>query len=83
MDFPPLCTVGAAELDSPPASGSTALFSMAIEFDFFSPALPVVTDEVVQFVSGFRFDGDVDCAAAGAAIKEVISKAALMRIASS
>jgi hypothetical protein len=56
MGLPPCCTVGAAEPDSPPASGNTALFSIAMEFDLFSPALPVVTGEVVQFVSGFAFD---------------------------
>ena len=35
IGFPPLCTVGAAELE-PPASGTIALFSTAIEFDVFS-----------------------------------------------
>jgi hypothetical protein len=81
IGFPALCTVGAAELASPPVSGSTALFSTAIESAFFSPALPVVTDEVVQFVSGFKFGGDVDCAPAGPAIKATLSTAASIRIA--
>jgi hypothetical protein len=53
IGFPPLCTVGAAELD-PPASGRTALFSTAIEFDVFSSPWPeVAAGEVVQLVSGF------------------------------
>jgi hypothetical protein len=38
MGLPPLCTVGAAEFE-PPASGRIALFSIAMEFDVFSPAL--------------------------------------------
>ena len=64
MDLPSLCTVGAAE-SVPPASGRIALFSIAMEFDFLSPALPVVAaDEVVQLVSGLSPDGVVDCAAA-------------------
>ena len=53
MGLPPLCTVGAAEL-APPASGRTALFSTAIEFDVFSSPWPeVAAGEVVQLVSGF------------------------------
>ncbi|HMH73470.1 MAG TPA: hypothetical protein VK554_14335, partial [Bradyrhizobium sp.] len=64
MGLPPLCTVGAADFE-PPASGTIALFSIAMEFDVFSPALPVVAaGDVVQFVSGFSLDGVVDCAAA-------------------
>jgi hypothetical protein len=48
----PLCTVGAAEF-APPASGSTALFSAAIEFAVFSSPLPdVAAGDVVQAVSG-------------------------------
>src|SRR4051794_38406124 len=51
MGLSPLCTVGAAEFE-PPASGRTALFSIAMEFDVFSLALPVVAeDDVVQLVS--------------------------------
>ena len=53
IGFPPLCTVGAAELE-PPASGRIALFSTAIEFDVFSSSWPeVAAGEVVQLVSGF------------------------------
>jgi hypothetical protein len=64
MGLAPLCTVGAAEFE-PPASGRIALFSIAMEFDVFSPAVPVVAaGEVVQLVSGFSLDGVVDCAAA-------------------
>jgi hypothetical protein len=67
MGLPPLCTVGAAEL-APPASGRIALFSIVMEFDVFSAALPVVAAaEVVQLVSGFWLDGVVDCAAAAPA----------------
>jgi hypothetical protein len=70
MGLPPLCTVGAAEFE-PPASGRIALFSIAIEFDVFSPALPVVADdEVVQFVCGFSPDGMVDCATAAPTVNE-------------
>ena len=62
--LPPLCTVGAAELD-PPASGNTALFSTAIEFAVFSSPLPVVAaGEVVHAVSGLSLEAAVDCAAA-------------------
>jgi hypothetical protein len=65
MGLPPLCTVGAAEFE-PPASGRIALFSIAMEFEVFSLALPVVADgDVVQLVSCFWLDGIVDCAAAG------------------
>jgi hypothetical protein len=65
MGLPPLCTVGAAEL-APPASGSTALFSTAIEFDVFSSPRPDVAEPVVvQLVSGFSLWGVVDCAVAG------------------
>jgi len=62
--LPPLCTVGAAELD-PPASGNTALFSTAIEFGVFSSPLPdVAAGDVVQAVSGLASDVPVDWAAA-------------------
>jgi hypothetical protein len=65
MGLSPLCTVGAAEL-APPASGRTALFPIAIEFDVFSSPRPEVADPVVvQLVSGFSLEGAVDCAAAG------------------
>src|SRR5215208_101757 len=64
--LPALWTVGAAEFE-PPASGRTALFSTAIEFDVFSVALPsVAADEVVQLVSCFSVDGALGCAVAGA-----------------
>lgn len=67
MGLPPLCTVGAAEF-APPASGRTALFSIAIEFDVFSSPLPVVAaGDVVQLVSCFSLDGVADCAAAAPA----------------
>jgi len=66
MGLPPLCTVGAAEFE-PPASGRIALFSTAMEFAVFSPALPeVAADDVVQLVSCFSLDGAVDWAAAAA-----------------
>jgi hypothetical protein len=62
--LPPLCTVGAAEFE-PPASGSTALFSTAIEFEVFSSPLPeVAAPVVVQLVSGLPPDGAAVCAAA-------------------
>src|SRR5450759_1894862 len=67
MGLRPLCTVGAAEFE-PPASGRIALFSIAMEFDVFSPALPeVVADDVVQLVSCFSLDGAVDWATAAPA----------------
>jgi hypothetical protein len=71
MGLPPLCTVGAAEFE-PPASGRIALFSIAKEFDVFSPALPeVVADDVVQLVSQlvscFSLDGVLDWATAAPA----------------
>src|SRR5689334_8131046 len=62
--LPPLCTVGAAEFE-PPASGSTALFSAAIELAVFSSPLPVVAaGDVVQAVSGLSSDAAADWAAA-------------------
>ena len=62
--LPPLCTVGAAEFE-PPASGSTALFSTAIELAVFSSPLPVVAvGDVVQAVSGLSLEAAVDWAAA-------------------
>ncbi len=67
MGLPPLCTVGAAEFE-PPASGRIALFSIAMEFDVFSSALPeVAADDVVQLVSCFSLDGVVDWATAAPA----------------
>jgi hypothetical protein len=70
IGFPPLCTVGAAELE-PPASGRIALFSTAIEFDVFSSPWPeVAAGKVVQLVSGF-------CpVAAGCAMAAPVSEAA-------
>jgi hypothetical protein len=80
MGLPPLCTVGAAEFE-PPASGKIALFSIAMEFDVFSPALPVVADdEVVQLVSCFPLGGVVDCAAAASTTNEPARIAAATRI---
>ena len=59
--------MGAAELE-PPASGRTALFSIAMEFDVFSPPLPeVAAGDVVQLVSGFSPGGVVVCATAAPA----------------
>ena len=79
MGLPPLCTVGAAEFD-PPASGKIALFSIAMEFEVFSAALPVVAaDEVVQLVSGFALEGVVDCAAAAPAVSNPANTAAVRR----
>jgi hypothetical protein len=79
MDLPPLCTVGAAEFE-PPASGRTALFSVAMEFDVFSLAVPVVAaGEVVQLVSGFSLDGLADCAAAAPTNSDPAKTAAATR----
>jgi hypothetical protein len=62
--LPPLCTVGAAELE-PPASGNTALFSTAMEFAVFSSPLPdVAAGDVVQAVSCLSAEGAVDWAEA-------------------
>jgi hypothetical protein len=56
--------VGAAEFE-PPASGSTALFSIAMEFEVFSSPLPeVAAPVVVQLVSGLAADGAAVCATA-------------------
>jgi hypothetical protein len=84
IGLPPLCTVGAAEL-APPASGRIALFSIAMEFDVFSAALPVVADDaVVQLVSGFALEfaleGVVDCAAAAPATSNPASSAVRRKI---
>ena len=79
MGLSPLCTVGAAEFE-PPASGRTALFSIAIEFDVFSLALPVVAEgDVVQLVSCFWLDGAVDCAAAGPTTNDATKTTAATR----
>jgi hypothetical protein len=79
MGFAPLCTVGAAEFE-PPASGRTALFSIAMEFDVFSSPLPeVAAGDVVQFVSGFSPDGVVVCATAATAANEAARIAAARR----
>jgi hypothetical protein len=79
MGLPSLCTVGAAEFE-PPASGRIALFSIAMEFDVFSPALPVVAaGEVVQLVSGFSLDGVADCAAAAPTTNNPATTAAATR----
>jgi hypothetical protein len=60
MGLLPLCTVGAAEF-APPASGKTALFSTATEFEVFSSPLPEVADPVVvQLVSGLSLAGAFD-----------------------
>jgi hypothetical protein len=77
--LPPLCTVGAAEFE-PPASGRTALFSTAMEFDVFSSALPeVAAGDVVQLVSCFSLDGAVDCAPAAPAANDAAIIAAARR----
>jgi hypothetical protein len=78
--LPPLCTVGAAELD-PPASGNTALFSKAIELAVFSSPLPVVAvGEVVHAVSGFASDVPVDWAAAALTLNSPTTIAAATRV---
>jgi hypothetical protein len=77
--LPPLCTVGAAELD-PPASGNTALFSTAIEFAVLSSPLPVVAaGDVVQAVSGLASD-PVDWAAAALTLNSPTTIAAATRV---
>ena len=74
--LPPLCTVGAAELE-PPASGSTALFPAAIELAVFSSPLPVVAaGDVVHAVSGLSSDAAVDWAAAVLTLNTVAKIAA-------
>jgi hypothetical protein len=76
----PLCTVGAAEL-APPESGSTALFSAAIELAVFSSPLPVVAaGDVVQAVSGFAPDVPVDWAAAALTLNSPATIAAATRV---
>jgi hypothetical protein len=76
----PLCTVGAADL-APPASGSTALFSTAIEFAVFSAPLPVVAaGDVVQAVSGLAPDVPVDWAAAALTLNSPARIAAATRV---
>src|SRR6478672_4839601 len=78
--LPPLCTVGAAELE-PPASGSTALFSTAIELAVFSSPLPVVAaGEVVQAVSGLASDVPADWAAAALTLNSPTTIAAATRV---
>ena len=78
--LPPLCTVGAAEF-APPASGSTALFSTAIEFAVFSSPLPVVAaGDVVHAVSGLSPDAAVDWAATAPTLNAAAKIAAAMRI---
>src|SRR6202171_5518169 len=80
MGLPPLCTVGAAEFE-PPASGRTALFSTAMEFDVLSLALPdVAAEEVVQLVSCFSLDGAVDWATAGPTANDPTKIAAPTRL---
>jgi hypothetical protein len=76
----PLCTVGAAEF-APPASGSTALFSTAIEFAVFSVPLPdVAAGDVVQAVSGFAPDVPVDWATAALTLNSPATIAAATRV---
>ena len=76
----PLCTVGAAEFE-PPASGRTALFSIAMEFDVLSLSLPdVAAEEVVQLVSCFSLDGVVDWATPGPTSNQPAKTAAPMRL---
>lgn len=77
--LPPLCTVGAAELE-PPASGNTALFSTAMEFAVFSSPLPdVAAGDVVQAVSCQPTEGAVDWADAALAPITVARNAAATR----
>jgi hypothetical protein len=76
----PLCTVGAAEF-APPASGSTALLSVAIEFAVFSSPLPdVAAGDVVQAVSGFAPDVPEDWAAAALTLNSPARIAAATRV---
>jgi hypothetical protein len=78
--LPPLCTVGAAEFE-PPASGSTALFSTAIELAVFSSPLPVVAaGDVVQAVSGLASDVPVGWAAAALTLNSPTTIAAATRV---
>ena len=77
IGFPPLCTVGAAELE-PPALGRIALFPTAM--DVFSSALADVPErDVVQLVAGFWLDGVVDWAAKGSVDDQPKKHAAAMR----
>lgn len=77
--LPPLCTVGAAEFE-PPASGRTALFSIAMEFDVFSSPPPeVAAGDVVQLVSCFWLGGVVVCATAAPAPNDAAIIAAARR----
>jgi hypothetical protein len=76
----PLCTVGAAEF-APPASGSTALFSAAIEFAVFSSPLPdVAAGDVAQAVSGLSPEAAVDWAAAALTLNSPAMIAAATRV---
>src|SRR4029450_7634448 len=71
---------GSGEL-APPASGSMALFSTAIEFAVFSSPLPVVAaGDVVQAVSGFAPDVPVDWAAAALTLNSPARIAAATRV---
>jgi hypothetical protein len=66
IGLPPLCTVGAAEFE-PPASGRTALFSTATEFDVLALPLPdVAAEDVVQL--GARKGSTIHFATASAHI---------------
>lgn len=77
IGFPPLCTVGAAELE-PPALGRIALFPIAI--DVLSSALADVPDrEIVQLTSGLPLDEAVDWAARGTAAEQPNKAATAMR----
>ena len=72
--------VGAAE-SLPPASGTIALFSIAIAFDVFSSPLPELAARVVvQLVSGLSLNGEVDCANVVPAANEAATMAAAIRI---
>ncbi|MCX7307344.1 MAG: hypothetical protein NTZ72_05100 [Afipia sp.] len=72
--------MGAAEF-APPASGTIALFSIAIEFDVFSSPLPVVAaGDVVQLVSCFSLDGLVVWAFADATTNDAAMTAVAKRI---
>src|SRR5260221_14484291 len=76
----PFFLVGAPD-SNPPASGRTALFSTAMEFNVLSLPLPdVAAEEVVQLVSCFSLDGVVDWATAGPTSNEAAKTATPMRL---
>lgn len=77
IGFPPLCTVGAAELE-PPALGRIALFPIAM--DVFSSARADASEpDVVQLVAGFSLECVIDWAAKGAVDDQPKQHAVAMR----